>query len=600
MNIAKFRALLARAVFLPLILALLLGAVLFWAVGDLRNVQQWVDRTDEAIYDSNSLLKSIVDMEAGLRGYVITGEPDFLDPYNQGDGMVPGQFDQLQRRFEGDRGQELQLARIRDAYETWRQYSLSLISQRKAGPAAAQSLPVSMKGRRLMDNVRDEIADFVRVANRIRMQREQVEQHRIALVLYAVEGLIAALGISLALFTWSSMLQLSSEFRKSVEDAERRAEELQLEQHRNIALIEASSSSIWRADAEGRCTWISPQWCELTGLTEAQTLGSGWANAAHPDDRPGMRQGWIEAIRRGGPYFYWEWRLRTKEGSYRYFATRGVPVFDTDHTIREWVGTVIDIDDRKRREENLESTQRELEGRVAQRTAELNEATNSLRNLSVILMHSQDEERRRIARELHDSVGQLVVALGMNLSRIENDFSNLDPDAARAVTESGEIIGELTNQVRTISHLLHPPLLEEVGLDAAVHWFTDGFSQRSGIQVSVDVSPNLQRLDKDMEIAVFRVLQECLTNIHRHSGSKTARIRLAADQNQVSIEVSDDGGGIPPEKRELINSAGLSGVGLRGMRERLRAFGGSLDVRSGSSGTIVTAVFPLAPAQALN
>lgn len=581
-----------------MILALLLGAVLFWAVNDLRNVQQWVDRTDEAIYESNALLKSIVDMEAGLRGYVITGEPGFLDPYNQGAGMVPAQFDQLQRRFEGDRGQELQLVRIRDAYETWRQYSVSLIGQRKTAPVAAQSLPVSMRGRQLMDNVRDEIADFVRVANRIRTQREQVEQRRIEIVLYAVEGLVAALGISLALFTRSSMLQLSSEFRKTVEAAERRTEELQIEQQRNVALIEASSSSIWRADPEGRCTWISPQWCELTGLTEAQTLGSGWADAVHPEDRAGMRQAWMEAIRRGGPYFYWEWRLRTKEGPYRYFATRGVPVFDSEHGVREWVGTVIDIDDRKRREENLESTQRELEGRVAQRTAELNEATNSLRQLSVILMHSQDDERRRIARELHDSVGQLVVALGMNLSRIENDLPRLDPDAVRAVSESGAIVTELTNQVRTISHLLHPPLLEEVGLDAAVHWFTDGFSQRSGIQVTVDISPNLRRLDKDMEIAIFRVLQECLTNIHRHSGGKTARIRLVTDQNQVSIEVGDDGNGIPPEKRELINSTGLSGVGLRGMRERLRAFGGTLDVQSGPSGTIVTAVFPLAPAQA--
>jgi signal transduction histidine kinase len=141
--------------------------------------------------------------------------------------------------------------------------------------------------------------------------------------------------------------------------------------------------------------------------------------------------------------------------------------------------------------------------------------------------------------------------------------------------------------------LLHPPLLEEVGLDAAIHWFTEGFSQRSGIRVWLDIAPNLQRLDKDMEIAIFRILQECLTNIHRHSGGKTAEIRLAADGNQVSIEVRDDGNGIPSEKRELINSAGLSGVGLRGMRERLRAFGGTLEIQSSPSGTVVTAVFPL-------
>lgn len=598
MNIAKFRALLARAVLLPLILALVLGGVLLWAVNDLRNVADWADRTDQAIFESNYLLKLIIDMEAGLRGYVIAGQDSFLDPYNQAVQLVPGQFDELQRHFEGDRGQELQLSRIRDAYEVWRRYSLALIGQRKADPAAAQSLAVSLQGRQFMDNLRDEIADFVRVADRIRTQREQAEQRRIKLLLYVIEGLTMILGITLAAFTRSSMLRLSSEFRQSVEDAERRTAELQIEQQRNVALIGASSTSVWRADAEGRFEWFSPQWYEITGLTESQSSSSGWIEAVHPDDRANMRQAWMKAVQNRGPFFYWEWRLRTKEGVYRYFATRAVPVFNPDHTVREWVGTVMDIDDRKRREEYLELTQHELEGRVAQRTAELRDANNSLRELSAILMHSQDDERRRIARELHDSIGQLAVALGMNLSRIENDLPRLNADAANAVSESSAILTELTNQVRTISHLLHPPLLEEVGLDAAIQWFTDGFSQRSGIQVSVDIPPNLQRLDKNMEIAIFRVLQECLTNIHRHSGGKSARIRIAADQNQVSIEVGDDGSGIPAEKRELVNSTGLSGVGLRGMRERLRAFGGTLDVRSSSAGTTVTAVFPLIGAQA--
>jgi two-component system NarL family sensor kinase len=260
------------------------------------------------------------------------------------------------------------------------------------------------------------------------------------------------------------------------------------------------------------------------------------------------------------------------------------------------VGIVIDIDDSKRYQERLELAQQELEARVAQRTAQLNKATDSLRRLTGLLLRSQDEERRRIARELHDSVGQLLVALGMNFSRMSNDAARLSSDSARALKESGEIITELTNQVRTISHLLHPPLLEEVGLEAALRWFADGFSQRSGIQVSIDMPTNLQRLDNNLEIAVFRITQECLTNIHRHSGSKTAVIRVAPEQEYLRVEVRDAGTGIPPEKQEAINSTGLPGVGLRGMRERLRDFGGSLEVSSDSTGTLVIALFPTAPA----
>ncbi len=367
---------------------------------------------------------------------------------------------------------------------------------------------------------------------------------------------------------------------------------LDLERERYRALIDATAQSVWRADPQGSRVWVSRKFSDLTGLSDEQALGWGWLQAAHPEDRERAEKAWREALRTSGDY-YTEWRVRLRDGSYRYCATRAVPILNPDKTVREWVGIVIDIDDSKRYQERLELAQQELEARVTRRTSQLNEATNGLRRLAGMLLRSQDEERRRIARELHDSVGQFLAALGMNFSRISSEASRLSPDANRALSESGEMLTELTTQVRTISHLLHPPLLEEVGLEAALRWFTDGFSQRSGIQVSIDMPPNLQRLDNNLEIAVFRVTQECLTNIHRHSGSKTAGIRVAPEQEYLRVEVRDSGVGIPPEKQEAINSTGLPGVGLRGMRERLREFGGSLEVTSDSTGTLVTALFPI-------
>ena len=275
------------------------------------------------------------------------------------------------------------------------------------------------------------------------------------------------------------------------------------------------------ADPQGSRVWVSRKFSDLTGLSDEQALGWGWLQAAHPEDRERAEKAWREALRTSGNY-YTEWRVRLRDGSYRYCATRAVPILKPRQDRPRWVGIVIDIDDSKRYQERLELAQQELEARVTRRTSQLNEATNGLRRLAGMLLRSQDEERRRIARELHDSVGQFLAALGMNFSRISSEASRLSPDANRALSESGEMLTELTTQVRTISHLLHPPLLEEVGLEAALRWFADGFSQRSGIQVSIDMPPNLQRLDNNLEIAVFRVTQECLTNIHRHSGSKTA------------------------------------------------------------------------------
>jgi signal transduction histidine kinase len=248
---------------------------------------------------------------------------------------------------------------------------------------------------------------------------------------------------------------------------------------------------------------------------------------------------------------------------------------------------------RRRMNESLKRGQAELELRVRQRTSQLDLANSNLRDLSARLLQMQDEERRRIARELHDSVGQLLVGLSLNMSTVRAEIERLTK-AAAVLSDSENLIQEMSKEVRTISHLLHPPLLDEAGLASAIRWYIDGFAQRSHIKVELDCPDDFGRLPRDVETAMFRVVQESLTNIHRHSGSLVAQIRCRRIQERVLVEVQDHGTGIPTEKIAMLTSVGTPGVGIRGMRERVRQLGGDLEITSDSKGTTVAARLPVA------
>jgi PAS domain S-box-containing protein len=229
---------------------------------------------------------------------------------------------------------------------------------------------------------------------------------------------------------------------------------------------------------------------------------------------------------------------------------------------------------------------------VVRDITERKQTEEALRRLSVSLLQTQDEERRRIARELHDSTGQKLAALAMNLSLIGKSAGSLDPPARKALADGVALLDQSSQEIRTLSYLLHPPLLDERGLGAAVRWFADGFSQRSGVQVTLEVPQDLQRLPEEIEMALFRIVQEGLTNTHRHSGSSTATIRLTVDENHVRLAVQDAGKGLP-EPRMVDDDAAL-GVGITGMRERVKQLGGQMKMKSGPRGTTVSVTLPLA------
>ena len=260
---------------------------------------------------------------------------------------------------------------------------------------------------------------------------------------------------------------------------------------------------------------------------------------------------------------------------------RGVPIRDSPGKILYWAGINRDIQHRKEAERQLQQLVETLESRVSERTLEPENATAKLRELTGKLLQTQDEERRRIARELHDGVGQLVVAMSMNLTRIVSEKEVLSAEARQSLEQNQALVEQASREIRTMSHLLHPPLLDEVGLDSALRWYIDGFSERSKITVETKLASGFtEDLPRDMALSVFRIVQESLTNIHRHSESPTALVQIDRSPGEITLVVEDEGKGIPAQIQSKISSGELTGVGLRGMRERVRQFGGHLDVRS--------------------
>ena len=263
--------------------------------------------------------------------------------------------------------------------------------------------------------------------------------------------------------------------------------------------------------------------------------------------------------------------------------------------------------ERKRAEAELQQAHDELERRVERRTEQLSqalkeletevevrkEAEDRLRGLSVRLMTLQDEERRRIARDLHDSTGQIFAAMKMTLAALQRASARL-PEALRLLEDLEAFTDQASKDIRTTSYLLHPPLLDEAGIASATRWFVDGFAKRSGIEVRCDVPDNIRRPNRQAELVLFRVLQESLTNVHRYSGATMAAVRLWLEEAHLKFEVADNGRGIPAARLKEVNKRGGStGVGIAGMRERVRELGGQLELRSGTGGTTISVALPM-------
>jgi signal transduction histidine kinase len=280
-------------------------------------------------------------------------------------------------------------------------------------------------------------------------------------------------------------------------------------------------------------------------------------------------------------------RLMTGLAEFTAGALRVTQAFENERMAREEGAKQIAAHEKT--EQSLMRAQANLEQVVRARTTQLQQ-------LSSRLMALQDEERRRIARELHDSAGQYLAGILMNLRALMHDSVKLSEPHTARITDSLAMAELCNSEIRTISYLLHPPLLDEVGLASAISWYVDGFSQRSGIRVRLDIQDDLGRLPQDLENALFRIVQQSLANIHRHSGSQVAEIKINLDAENLVAEICDEGCGIPQEMLDgFHDGTRLVGVGMAGMRERIRDMGGHFEIRSSDNGTTIAVRLPLPP-----
>ncbi len=280
-----------------------------------------------------------------------------------------------------------------------------------------------------------------------------------------------------------------------------------------------------------------------------------------------------------------DFTVRHRDGTHFTASVTDSPIFDEAGVMIGIVGVSHDLT-------ALAKARLELERLVQERTAELKAANKNLHQLSASLIRSQDEVRWRVARELHESAGQDLTALDLDLAAIGGEVKKKNPELAKRILNTCKFAEGICDHLRTMSNLLHPPLLEELGLVSALRNYVDGFSANSHIKVDLKISPDFGRLADGMELTCFRIVQEGLTNIHRHSKSATAAIAIRYEGKRVLVEVRDAGRGIPLERLPELESGG-GGVGFAGMRERVTQLGGTLKIKSDAKGTVVIAILPL-------
>jgi len=339
-------------------------------------------------------------------------------------------------------------------------------------------------------------------------------------------------------------------------------------------LLELSREAIFVVDNSGKIVFWNRGAEQLYGWKRDEVLGKSPAELLHTELPRSMPQ--IENILRRESHWDCELRHTTRQGNVITVASRWALWRDSTGQVLGRFQLDTDITKRKQVEQEL----RVLSGR---------------------LLSLRDEERRRFARDLHDSVGQLLAGASMNLSLVQKKISEANPDCLKLLNEGNTLLDEALREIRTLSYLLHPPLLDEVGLLSALRWYVAGFSERSQIKVELEVPENLGRFRRELELALFRIVQESLTNVHRHSSSSTAKITVTRLPNQVRLKVEDQGKGMTLPL--AVHEQNSSGVGISGIRERVRQLGGQMQIRSGNWGTALEVLFPVeesAPSQGVS
>lgn len=515
------------------------------AVSELVDSEKWLAHTYTVLSAIDALEFRLQDAQSSADDYVITGNERnrtaFHDYISDADAKVA-----LLRDLTRDN--PVQQGFIAQSHEKIRELRSVLASavearsqNRQVQPPTGERLQLAMAS---VSNMKNHEAELL--ASRSTQANLNLRTARMGLLV----GSLATLSL-MAMVGW--LIIIGERQRTSAEESR-----LKL-----ASIVDSSEDAILSKTLDGTILSWNRGAERLYGYKAEEVIGKSLFDIL-PEDRREEMKHILETLRGGHNVDHLETVRRRKDGTLVDVDITVSPLKDDKGRIVGASAIARDVSQRKRMEE-------------------------SLRQLSARILNAQDEERRRIARELHDSTVQKLALLSMNLSAIQNIS---DPEKQRKTAEaSRELANQCAQELRSISYLLHPPMLEELGLASALKIYAEGFSQRSGVSLDIEVQPDFDRLPPEIEIALFRVAQESLSNILRHSNSPTAKIKLSRNSG-VELAIMDEGRGFADGKKSEVTGDILMGVGILGMRERMKQLGGTLDITSGPTGTSVNAHLP--------
>jgi PAS domain S-box-containing protein len=591
----------ARTVFLAALGLLCLCAVAtYLSFSYFNESAAWVAHSQEVRAVVGDLESSLNNASRARLAYLISGEDAALAEYQKAASQISEPMRQLRELTKDNPVQVDNCAQLDSATTARLQAWHVSVEAKQAGKPVdwsrliRQNIEFSSRSAPLTAAIRSE-------ENRLLSHRTSVARRGFLLAsLVVISSFLVALFLLYLYFRLlTAELRASEKTEMAAAEAYRREAALHHEADRFRLFIETVNDyAIFTLDSDGRVTSWNKGAERLKGYAPSEIIGKHFSCFFPEDDaRKGEPQRQLEAAARQGRYECENWRVR-KDGS-RFWANIVLTAIRDDRgKLVGFAKVTRDSTERMRAQEALQSANIKLAAEVAERKSaekRLAISEKSLRELSLHLLSTQDEERRRIGRELHDSLGQYLAMLKMNLDSLE---SSLGPQQANGVGQELRqcirLAEDSLKEVRTISYLLYPPMLEEMGLKSAIPWYLDGFSKRSAIATNFEIETGFGRLAPEVELALFRVLQESLTNVHRHSGSSTASVRLSLADGAAVLQIQDRGNGIPTKLMEESGQdwLGSLGVGLRGMSERMRQLGGKLEVASTATGTTVTASLP--------
>lgn len=542
-------------------LVLLVGmAVLAYRTTNLLvTSENWVAHTQEVQARLEDIRADIIGAEFSRRGYTITNDESLLKDYRIALQDLAPEMERLRKLMADNSQRQPQLENLQALINHSLTLQAGSVQARRNGRANLQDdIDITRQTAQLSDETKVLIQSIEHSENELLVERQHAAEQAYR---HTIQVLAGAFGLVLFLLLLEFYL-LNVEFgrHETTQNIAQQTRELL------NAFFSSSSLGFGILDRDLRFTRVNEvlafmSGVEVNGLVGKsldETLGRG----LHAEEVAKT------VIAGGQPILDCEIsRSKGKAGSEAHFwSLNYFPIRDRKGDIAQVGVIAVDV--------------------TARRNAE-----SAIRRLTARLLNLQDQERRRIAREIHDSLGQYLAGLKISLDLMANpNFAKKDD----LLPECTDLVQRCITETRTISHLLHPPLLDEAGFVSAASWFVNGFSQRSGIPVTLDLPSSLPRMPSEVEIALFRVLQESLTNVHRHSGSKSAEITLRANDGQITLLVQDHGHGIGAQRlRKMQEDGTQSGVGLAGMRERVRELGGEFDIRSDDSGTSISICIPL-------